>query len=183
MRYQDNHRAQLAASPEAAAEWLLGLLLCRRIPDGTVLSAKITETEAYYGRETDSSGYAQQHPSAATMPLFQGSGFCCVYAGMLLLSCGNAGENVLIRCGADAANYYDGPLKLAAALQIDKTLHGEDILASERIWLQDDDGSIGTCCKTRRVGLGKAVTAADRARNLRFILLGSNTTEQKEEQK
>ena len=102
---------------------------------------------------------------------------------VVVLSCGSAGENVLIRCGADAANYYDGPLKLAAALQIDKTLHGEDILASERIWLQDDDGSIGTCCKTRRVGLGKAVTAADRARNLRFILLGRNTTEQKEEQK
>lgn len=183
MRYHDNHRAQLASSPEAAAEWLLGLVLCRRMPDGTVLPAKITETEAYYGREADSAGYAQQQPSAATMPLFQAPGFCCVYAGMLLLSCGHAGENVLIRCGADAANYYDGPLKLAAALQIDKALHGEDILTSERIWLQDDDGSIGACCKTRRVGLRKTVTAADRTRSLRFILLGNNTNEQKEEQK
>ena len=89
----------------------------------------------------------------------------------------------MIRCGADGAHYYDGPLKLAAALQIDKSFHGEDILTSDRIRLQADDGSIGNCCRTQRVGLGKAVAEADRVRSLRFILLGSNMNEEKEEQK
>ncbi len=171
-----------AVSPEEAAEALLGLVLCRRLPDGTVLSAKITETEAYYGHGADSAGYGNRR-TPATEPLFQRPGLCCVYAGMLLLSCGSAGENVLIRCGADGAHYYDGPLKLAAALLIDKSFHGEDILTSDRIRLQADDGSIGACCRTQRVGLGKAVAEADRVRSLRFILLGSNMNEEKEEQK
>lgn len=171
-----------AVSPDEAAQALLGLVLCRRLPDGTVLSAKITETEAYYGHGADSAGYGNRR-TPATEPLFQRPGPCCVYAGMLLLSCGSAGENVLIRCGADGAHYYDGPLKLAGALQIDKSFHGEDILTSDRIRLQADDGSIGNCCRTQRVGLGKAVAEADRVRSLRFILLGSNMNEEKEEQK
>lgn len=62
----------------AIARGLLGARLCRRLPDGAVLRARITETEAYHGVE-DRACHASKGRTARTEVMFGPAGRWYVY--------------------------------------------------------------------------------------------------------
>lgn len=123
---------------EVAPE-LVGKILCRALPDGTVHRLVITETESYRGEE-DGACHASKGRTARTDVLFQRGGLVYVYLiyGMhILLNIVTGEENepqaVLIR----ACEGHSGPGKLTRALSVDRSFYGEDICRSERIWVED----------------------------------------------
>ncbi len=109
MKLQDREffrRDVLCVAPE-----LVGRILVRRLPDGTLLRARITETEAYRGEQDTAC-----HASRGTEVLYHDGGTIYVYLcygmhWMLNIVTGHADEPqaVLIRACADGAN---GPGKL-----------------------------------------------------------------------
>ncbi|MCX5196475.1 DNA-3-methyladenine glycosylase [Streptomyces sp. NBC_00249] len=129
---------------------LLGRVLVRRTPDGPV-ELRITEVEAYEGA-TDPGSHAYRGRTARNASMFGPPGHAYVYFiyGMwfsLNLVCGppDHASGVLIRAGevtagADLAagrrlsarnpnELAKGPARLAAALDVDRSLDGTDLCA------------------------------------------------------
>ncbi len=126
------------------ARELLGCLLVRRLPDGSVLSGRIVETEAY--TPADPSCHAHRGESPRARSMFQAGGIAYVYLIYGMYHCLNvvtqaAGEGaaVLIRAvepldgieqmiGARGTSRIRdlarGPGRLCQALQIDRALDG-----------------------------------------------------------
>lgn len=139
MKLQDREffrRDVLCVAPD-----LVGLILVRRLPDGTLLRARITETEAYRGAQ-DTACHACHGRTKRTEVLYHDGGTIYVYLcygmhWMLNIVTGHVDEPqaVLIRACADGAN---GPGKLTKRLQIDKVFNGGDITACPELWIEDD---------------------------------------------
>ena len=158
------HRDCLEVAPD-----LVGKLLMRRLPDGTILQERIAETEAYRGQE-DLACHASKGRTPRTELLYRESGVIYVYLcygmhWMLNIVTGHADEPqaVLIRACADGAN---GPGKLTKRLQIDKTFNDRDILTCPELWLEDDGQRFALETDTR-VGIGYAAPE-DQARLWRW---------------
>ncbi|KUE74291.1 hypothetical protein AUQ37_05225 [Candidatus Methanomethylophilus sp. 1R26] len=70
---------------------ILGMLLCRRMPDGSVLKLRVTETEAYCG-ESDTAAHAHHGRTPRTEVLYHRGGKAYVYRcymfWLLNLTCG-----------------------------------------------------------------------------------------------
>lgn len=125
----------LVVAPE-----LVGKVICRKLADGTVLSVRVTETEAYRGAE-DTACHASKGRTQRTELLFGEGGLIYVYLcyGMhwLMNAVTDEKENpqaVLFRAG----EVYNGPAKLTKHIQIDKSFNGENFYDNERIWIEDD---------------------------------------------
>jgi len=154
----------------AAAPALLGKLLCRRLPGGTVLRRRVTETEAYRG-EGDTACHARAGKTRRTAVMYGPGGFSYVYLCygihcLLNIVTGEAGQPqaALIR-GVEGS---PGPGRVTKALSIDLTLGGVDMRTSDLLWLEDD-GFIPTRILTApRVGIGYA-SEEDQGRLWRFI--------------
>lgn len=149
---------------------LVGKLLCRRLPDGSVKKLRITQTEAYCG-ESDTACHAHKGRTKRSETLYHDGGTVYVYLcyGMHWLMNIVAGgiddpQAVLIRC-CDGAS---GPGKLTKALGIDGSFNDADILTSDELWLEDDGAEVNITLDTR-VGIGYA-DAPDRESKLRFIM-------------
>lgn len=170
MRYTEADRALFLNSADHVAPILLGKVLCRKAGDH-IIRLRIIETEAYLDPARDNACYGK-HRTKATAPLFALGGTCCIYAGMLLIACGDAGcaDNVLIRGCADSEHYFSGPLRVSRALELDRSLHGADLLNSDELWLEDS-APFGHICRTTRVGLSDAVSDEARGMALRSILI------------
>ena len=157
----------LKDAPTLAAE-LIGCFLCRRLEDGSILRARITETEAYYGEE-DSACHASKGRTKRTETLYFSGGHAYVYLcygmhEMMNIVTGPADhpEAVLIRGVEGAA----GPGRVTKKLRIDRRLNAEDLLISGRIWVERGRGTVKT--KTSpRIGIGYA-KPRDRKRKWRF---------------
>lgn len=145
-------RPVLKVAPE-----LLGKILCRKFPDGNIIRLKISEVEAYNGT-SDRACHASKGRTPRTEVMFAEGG--CVYVyfiyGMywlLNIVTGEEGDAsaVLIR-GLEGIS---GPGKVGKILQLDKTFYGENLLTSERIWIEE---SSATChySATPRIGIGYA---------------------------
>lgn len=155
------------------APFLLGKYLCRKI-EGEIIKLKITETECYFG-ESDTACHAHKGKTERTKILYLEGGAAYIYLcyGIHYLFNVVSGkkdfpEAVLIR-GAEG---YNGPGKLTKALLIDKYLNGEDLTASEKIWIEDD----GKTCEyitAKRVGIEYA-TQEYKNKLWRFILKESS---------
>ena len=152
-------------APDAARE-LVGKILVRRLPDGSIIRSRITETEAYFG-ESDTACHASRGRTKRTETLYRPAGTIYVYLcygihWMLNLVTGPA-ENpqaVLIR-GVEGAV---GPGRTTKFLAIDGSLNGKalgDELALE------DDGFAPETVASPRVGIGYA-SPEDQARLWRF---------------
>jgi 3-methyladenine DNA glycosylase Mpg len=137
MRYTEDNRGFFMQSADDIAPQLLGKIICRNLPEGQgKLRFRITETEAYCHDDSACYGYGykgnhgSKNKTSAIAPLFEEGGKCCVYAGMLLIVCGeeNVPDNVLIRKAGNRDTYCDGPFLLGKALKIDQGLHGKDML-------------------------------------------------------
>lgn len=129
------HRDVLEAAPD-----LVGKILVRRLPDGTLLRERIAETEAYRGEE-DKGCHAAKGRTKRTELLYGESGVIYVYLcyGMHWLMNVITGEKdqpqgLLIRAG----QIYNGPAKLTKKMKIDGSFNGIHLKDNEEIWFEDD---------------------------------------------
>jgi len=116
-----------------------GKIICVRLPDGKYGRFQITEVEAYRGGE-DKACHASKGRTARTELMFQEGGRLYIYLiyGMYWMLNIVTGEKdnpqaVLIR----GVEKYRGPGVLTRSLGIDKSFNGEDLVTSERIWIED----------------------------------------------
>ena len=136
LNYDFFHRSALTVAKDLA-----GKLLVRKLPDGTVIKIRITETEAYCGEE-DKGCHASKGRTPRTELLYGKAGIIYIYLcyGMHWLMnviTGEEGhpEGVLLRAGEG----YGGPAKLTKAIGADKRFNGLSICANEEIWIEDDE--------------------------------------------
>jgi len=125
---------------EVAPE-LLGKKLIRKFEDGSINQFTITEVEAYRGME-DRACHASKGRTARTEVMFHAGGVVYVYLiyGMywlLNIVTGKEGDAsaVLIR----GLQGISGPGRVGRALRLDKSFYGEDLITSDRIWIEDSD--------------------------------------------
>jgi DNA-3-methyladenine glycosylase len=147
---------------------LVGKVLCRNIR-GRIIRLRITETEAYYG-EDDTACHASRGKTERTKVMYLPGGYAYVYLcygvhWLLNVVSGRAGfpEAVLIR-GVEG---FTGPGRLSKYLEIDKTLNGENLILSKRLWLEGD-GRRAAYRVSRRIGINGAA-AKDRNKLWRFL--------------
>ncbi len=149
------------------AQRLIGKYICRHI-DGEIVRLPITETECYLGTE-DTACHAHKGRTQRTKIMWQQGGVCYVYLcygihNMLNFISGEADspQGVLIR----GAGRYNGPGKLTKALKIDRSLNGENLLISDKIWLEYGETLRYTA--TPRIGIDYA-DEKDRNALWRFV--------------
>lgn len=143
-------RSFFALDTHAVARSLLGKLLVRRYQN-TILTARITEVESYVG-EDDLACHASRGRTARTEVMFGEAGHAYVYLiyGMYnMLNIVTEEKDfpaaVLIRGAVPISNIVkkiDSPGKLTLALHIDRTLNGEDLTNSNRLYVADDGFSV-----------------------------------------
>lgn len=159
------------SDPVEAAKWLLGKVICRKLPDGEIVRLNITETEAYYYEDEACYGHDGKI-TKDNKPLFEQAGTCCIYGEMLLISCGIKGksDNVLIRAAGNENTYCRGPIIVCDELRLEKIHSGIDILTSDELWLEGTADE-KRCCQTTRVRLPKSADKQSRESKHRFIIL------------
>ena len=149
-------RKALSKPATELAPELLGKLLCRKTDQG-IHKYRIMETECYFGEE-DTACHASKGRTDRTRILYEKGGTAYVYLcygihSLFNVVSGREGhpEAVLIR-GVEG---YNGPGKLTRAMEIDRTLNGEDMVESHRLWLEDD-GYRPAFVSAKRVGIDYA---------------------------
>lgn len=125
-------RDVLLAAPE-----LIGKMLVRKRKD-VITYHTITEVEAYRGIE-DKASHARFGKTSRNSIMFECGGLVYVYLiygmyWMLNFVTGPEGQPqaILLR-GLEG---FDGPGKITRALEVDKSFYGEDLMKSERIWIE-----------------------------------------------
>jgi len=118
---------------------LPGKLLAIKIPDGLIHRLVITEVEAYRGIE-DLACHASKGRTKRTEIMYHEGGklyIYLIYGKYWLINIVTGIENepqaVLIR----GVENHSGPGRLSKALGIDKSYYGEDLVTSNRIWIED----------------------------------------------
>jgi len=136
---------------------ILGKFMVVRSADGTLSRFCITESEAYRGSE-DRACHAFKGRTPRTEIMYHKGGHLYIYLiyGMYwMLNIVAGGDNnpqaVLIR-GVEG---YSGPGKLTKSLGIDKSFYGEDLVVSDRIWIEDA-GLICSIKNSPRIGIDYA---------------------------
>lgn len=121
------------------APQLLGVNLCRRLEDGTILTGRIVEAEAY--TQDDPACHAYRGITPRSKIMYGPPGFAYVYFIYGMYHClnvvteadGTAGAVLIRALEFDGAN---GPGRLCRQWQIDKSMNGLDLLDSESpLWL------------------------------------------------
>lgn len=142
---------------EKLAASLVGKLLVRRFPDGSIKKLRITETEAYTGTD-DTACHAHKGKTPRSEMLWHDGGTIYVYLcyGMHnLINIVSGAEDdpqaVLIRCCEGA----EGPGRLTKAMGIDRSYNGLDIMKCEDLWLEDDGAEVDIITDMR-VGIAYA---------------------------
>lgn len=170
------------------ARSLLGTVLVRVI-DGERLSGMIVETEAYRGSR-DPASHASGGRTKRNAVMFGEAGHAYVYFSYGFHWClnltteppGSAGA-VLIRAvepmegvdrmtknrgGIAAEHATDGPGKLTQALEIDSALNGEDVVASDRLFVEEGK-KVNGIGSSSRVGIRHGVEL-----RWRFFVMGNS---------
>ena len=124
------------------ASQLVGMKICRRLPDGRILSARITETEVYRGEE-DLACHASKGRTKRTEIMYQKGGHAYVYLiyglhWLFNIVSGHEGmpQAVLIRA---MEKPLDGPAKWTKAFEITGKENGLYLPGSDEIWVEDGD--------------------------------------------
>jgi DNA-3-methyladenine glycosylase (3mg) len=138
---------------EVAPE-LPGKNMVIRLQEGSLGRFRVTEVEAYRGFE-DRACHAFKGRTARTEIMFHEGGRLYIYLiygmyWMLNIVTGekNNPQAVLIRGVED----YPGPGRLTKSLGIDKSFYGEDLVFSERIWIEDP-GLVYSVKSGQRIGI------------------------------
>ncbi|MBE6690098.1 MAG: DNA-3-methyladenine glycosylase [Ruminococcaceae bacterium] len=164
--------ADFARPATELASWLLGKWLCRRLPDGSVLRRRITETECYFGEE-DTACHAHKGRTPRTDALYQQGGITYVYLcygihSLLNLVTGMEGhpEAVLIR-GVEG---YAGPGRVTKGMGITCADNRLPLTEEGGIWVEDDGTPPPAYTALPRVGIDYA-KKEDRERPWRYLVL------------
>jgi DNA-3-methyladenine glycosylase len=130
---------------EVAAD-LLGRILCRRLPDSSVLRGRLLEVEAYDGPK-DLASHASRGRTKRNAPMFEAGGIAYVFLVYGMHHCLNVvtGKNgypaaVLLR-GAEsplAGLSASGPGRLGRVFGIDLSLSGESFTGPE-LWIEEGE--------------------------------------------
>lgn len=151
---------------------LLGKNIVRRFKDGRKEYYVITETEAYRGEE-DSACHAHKGRTPRTDVMYYEGGVIYVYLiygkyWMLNIVTGseNDPQAVLIR----GVKEINGPGRVGRQLALDKTFYGEDICASERLWIEDGPKCDIEFTTSSRIGIEYA-SEEWRLKEWRYILI------------
>ena len=149
---------------------LLGKLLCVKHGD-TVIRARITETECYFGEE-DSACHAHKGKTERTRVMYESGGITYVYLcygmhAMLNIVSGPADhpEAVLIRGVEEAV----GPGRATKFLHITTADNALPLSPESGIWIEDDGQKPPKITRTPRIGIDYA-TKRDRERKWRFTV-------------
>ncbi|MDP9331403.1 MAG: DNA-3-methyladenine glycosylase [Actinomycetota bacterium] len=135
---------------------LLGHVLTRRLTDGTLLAARIVETEAYEPDDPASHSFRGETPRNAVM--FGSPGSLYVYFTYGMHFCMNVvtarrgvGSAVLLRSGEPlegvermathrgreaVRELCSGPARWCQAFAVDRALDGEDLVAGSAVWIE-----------------------------------------------
>ncbi len=129
---------------EELAQELLGMVIVRKNENGELERYRITTTEAYCG-EKDKACHSRKGRTERTKVMFGKGGLVYVYLiyGIhwlfnIVANNENSAEAVLI-CGLDRVK---GSGRVGKLLKIDKSFYGEDLITSERIWLEKGEKPI-----------------------------------------
>ena len=166
------NKTWFARPATALAAELLGKVLCRRMPDGTVCRRRITETECYFGEE-DTACHAHKGRTPRTDTLYLSGGCTYVYLcygihSLLNLVTGSEGhpEAVLIR-GVEGAS---GPGRVTRLLGITRADNRLSLLPENGIWVEDDGAPAPAFTAGPRVGIDYA-EKEDRERPWRYMVI------------
>ena len=188
-------RADFARPPIALARALLGQVLVRTLGDGTRMSGRIVEVEAYLGVRDRAAHSFGGRRTARNASMYAGPGTAYVYFtyGMhhcVNVVCGREGEPVavLIRAiapveGIEAMRAHRagsakaprelndrvlcaGPARVCQALRIDRGLDGLDLCASRELWIERGP-AVRRAERSPRIGVAYAREWAERP--LRFV--------------
>ncbi|XP_026464104.1 uncharacterized protein LOC113366671 [Ctenocephalides felis] len=154
---------------EELAIALLGKVLCRRLPNNTVISGYIVETEAYLGFIDKASQTYNGRRTDHNEPLYMDPGTCYVYMTYGMYHCMNIsskgdGSAVLIRAveplngiehitklrskakkknklnQTPIKDLCNGPAKFCMGFDINKkNINKEDLSNSNHIWIEEPD--------------------------------------------
>jgi DNA-3-methyladenine glycosylase len=160
----------------SGAQYLLGCIIKRTLPDGSELMARIVETESYHQEDPASHTFNGQSPR--TVAMFGKPGHAYIYFTYGMHWCFNVtageqgyGAGILIRAVEplsgveimqqnrhmkDIKQLTNGPAKLAQALGIDKALYGHD-LQKPPLQLFEPKNRNFKVVSTTRIGISKAV--------------------------
>ncbi|MGP8124580.1 MAG: DNA-3-methyladenine glycosylase [Nitrososphaerales archaeon] len=158
------------------ARALLGSVLVR-VVDGERISGMIVETEAYRGAE-DPASHAYRGRTKRNDVMFGEGGHAYVYFTYGSHWCLNATTEPAGRAGAvlvravepeeglekmlrnrgleSDEHLTDGPGKLTRALEIDSTLNGEDLVTSDRLFLEEGQ-KVEEVGSSSRVGIRQGI--------------------------
>lgn len=161
---------------------ILGAYLVRRMPDGTTRKGKIVEVEAYPGPEDKASHARGMKKTKRNQAEYLPGGHVYIYLvyGMYWdfnIVTGPAGhpQCFLIRAiEPERAEHYtqtNGPGKLCRYFALDKSLYGEDVTTSKKIWIEKGNKKIAPkdIVATSRIGIDYAGPHWAR-RKLRFYI-------------
>ncbi len=123
---------------------LLGKIIVRKFNSQALGRFKITEVEAYRGAE-DIACHASKGRTSRTEVMFHKGGLVYVYLiygmyWMLNIVTGQKNEPsaVLIR----GVENISGPGRVGKTLQLDKSFYGENLMTSERIWIENSEQNV-----------------------------------------
>lgn len=125
-------------SAEELAKKLLGMVIVRKNEKNELERYTITATEAYCG-EKDKACHSRKGRTERTKVMFQEGGLVYVYLiygiHWMFNIVANKKENAeaVLICGLDRVK---GSGRVGKLLNIDKSFYGEDLITSERIWLE-----------------------------------------------
>jgi DNA-3-methyladenine glycosylase len=184
-------RADVPLETAALARCLVGILVVRRIDDGSILSGRIVETEAY--PPNDPASHAFRGPTARNRTMFgshlhayvyliYGTAYCLnvssepagIGAAVLIRALEPVEGLALMRARRTAVADRDllrGPGRLCAALDIDRRFDGTDLETDPRLWLADDGSVKPPVGVSTRIGLTRAADVHHRfyARGSRYL--------------
>jgi DNA-3-methyladenine glycosylase len=172
-----NRRFYRRGALEVARD-LLGRVLCRRLPDGTVLRGRQVEVEAYDGPD-DRASHAWRGRTARNAPMFQAGGVAYVYLVYGMHHCLNVvtGEEgypaaVLLRAAEPpaAGGSASGPGRLTRVFEIDRSLDGASLLGPH-VWLEAGE-RIPDRAVRRTARIGVEYAGAWSRRRYRLLIAG-----------
>lgn len=160
------------------ARALLGTILVRTLDDGTILKAKIVETEVYH--QSDPASHTFRGKGTRNAAMFGPPGHAYVYLSYGMHWCFNVtagsdeeGAGVLVRAveplegiktmrvlrggGDKDIKLTNGPGKVGQALAIDRSLYGHDLTKPPLQLLVGEAIAAEHIATTTRVGISKAV--------------------------
>lgn len=138
------------------AQALLGKTLVRQYDNHETQRYNITATEAYLS-ESDKANHASKGRTARTEVLYGRAGLVYVYLiygihWMFNIVSGQEGDpQAVLICGLKFdSQHVKGSGRVGKLLQVDKSFYGEDLLCSNRVWLEDSATNKNFIAKPRK---------------------------------